>query len=454
MLATSYSCTDCHTPDITTNNQYLLSIRFRPVMSLFGSSPPSSRQTKSSLFDEEPTSKSGSGLFADDSNTGSSSPWDFPSPKKSARKNLVKSLLQNTEVPETYIDTYDSLISSGSISDNGVSLDGVKGLLSRSNIGAGDQAKILEIVGQNEQGLGRSEFNVVLALVGLAQEGEELSLDAVDERRKSESASYKQSSIVSIRKEHMALTCIELPNPSLPSLQAAPKQENKPQQPSGAAQSSAGAPPARSGELRQPSFGLEADPWASPAMHKGHDHSAQNGNTPYTNGAHAAVSKRTTSTFTTSASDQPEPATTQTFESTQQSSTASGGAGWEGFPAAQGNGFSSADTSGDPGFGGGDDGLGAGQLPRHIGAPKRTGGGVEEVVTVNILDEKEGMFLFQHRNYEVASVRRNSKVIRRYSDFVWLLDCLHKRYPFRQLPLLPPKRVASMYSRLLFSPIS
>ena len=62
---------------------------------------------------------------------------------------------------------------------------------------------------------------------------------------------------------------------------------------------------------------------------------------------------------------------------------------------------------------------------------------------VNTLQEKEGMFMFQHRNYEVASTRRNSKVIRRYSDFVWLLDSLHKVYPFRQLPLLPPKRVAS-----------
>ena len=59
-----------------------------------------------------------------------------------------------------------------------------------------------------------------------------------------------------------------------------------------------------------------------------------------------------------------------------------------------------------------------------------------------MLDEKEGMFLFQHRNYEVGSIRRNSKVIRRYSDFVWLLECLHKRYPFRQLPLLPPKRMS------------
>jgi sorting nexin-8 len=58
------------------------------------------------------------------------------------------------------------------------------------------------------------------------------------------------------------------------------------------------------------------------------------------------------------------------------------------------------------------------------------------------MPEKEGIFMFQHHNYEVSSVRRGSKVIRRYSDFVWLLDCLHKRYPFRVLPLLPPKRVA------------
>lgn len=61
---------------------------------------------------------------------------------------------------------------------------------------------------------------------------------------------------------------------------------------------------------------------------------------------------------------------------------------------------------------------------------------------MTLLPEKEGMFMFQHHNYEVGSSRRGSKVIRRYSDFVWLLDCLHKRYPFRVLPLLPPKRVA------------
>lgn len=68
--------------------------------------------------------------------------------------------------------------------------------------------------------------------------------------------------------------------------------------------------------------------------------------------------------------------------------------------------------------------------------------GSDEHITVTLMPEKEGIFMFQHRNYEVKSVRRNSSVVRRYSDFVWLLDCLHKRYPFRQLPLLPPKTIA------------
>lgn len=87
---------------------------------------------------------------------------------------------------------------------------------------------------------------------------------------------------------------------------------------------------------------------------------------------------------------------------------------------------------------------------RAVGGGSHVNRGVEEIVTVEMLPEKEGLFLFQHRNYEVSSTRRNSKVTRRYSDFVWLLDCLHKRYPFRQLPLLPPKRVASKHPFFYF----
>lgn len=70
---------------------------------------------------------------------------------------------------------------------------------------------------------------------------------------------------------------------------------------------------------------------------------------------------------------------------------------------------------------------------------------MEETITVSLMSEKEGLFFFQHHNYEVSNTRRGSKVVRRYSDFVWLLECLHKRYPFRALPLLPPKRVAGMF---------
>jgi sorting nexin-8 len=35
--------------------------------------------------------------------------------------------------------------------------------------------------------LGRSEVNVLLAMIGLAQEGDEVTLDGVDERKRSES---------------------------------------------------------------------------------------------------------------------------------------------------------------------------------------------------------------------------------------------------------------------------
>ena len=83
------------------------------------------------------------------------------------------------------------------------------------------------------------------------------------------------------------------------------------------------------------------------------------------------------------------------------------------------------------------------RLPsRTLGGSGRTGSSLEESIIVALMPEKEGLFMFQHHNYEVTSSRRGSKVVRRYSDFVWLLDCLQKRYPFRVLPLLPPKRVA------------
>lgn len=387
-------------------------------MSLFGTSPDAPSRPKSSLFDDGTTaSKGSSGIFADDTPADSGSPWDFPTPKKNGRRNLLRNLLADADVPESYIDIFDSLRPDA----NGVAVDRVRGMLQKSNISADDQAKIWDIVqsGAADPGgaLTNGEFNVFLALIGLAQEGEELSLDAVDERRK------------------------KLPIPTLPS--RPPKPEPALAEPPATptpAQSQGGA--ARG--LRKPSFGMESDPWASPAMHKGHNHATSNGGSTYTNG-NGSMPQRTTSTFTTSAGDSSDTPGAAPYG--EQPTGSSEAPAWGSYGGAQAGGFSNPSPGGD-GFG--DDGNNApSTVRRPVGNRGASSKGVEEVVTVNVLEEKEGMFMFQHRNYEVTSVRRNSKVIRRYSDFVWLLDCLHKRYPFRQLPLLPPKRVASMFARLL-----
>lgn len=205
--------------------------------------------------------------------------------------------------------------------------------------------------------------------------------------------------------------------------------------------------PPKSRRLRRDSLeNLDADPWGSPALHKGHTHTipVNNEATPSTNGTTAArplggtaAGIRTTSAFTTHSEIPDSTSSTLANDDTSAGQTDGSGAGWGSFgnPGQGGlsGGFNaSGDDQGSQANLAGSRSLGGGRTNRHI----------EETVTVTLLPEKEGVFMFQHRNYEVKSARRGSTVIRRYSDFVWLLDCLHKRYPFRLLPLLPPKRVA------------
>ncbi|EKG15652.1 hypothetical protein MPH_07087 [Macrophomina phaseolina MS6] len=408
-------------------------------MSLFGTSPDDQPQSKqSTLFDDEPApvSKTSSSLFGDDLD-GSDSPWSYPAPKKSARANVVKTLLPAAEAPESYIDAYDALLTDGDRLGGGVSLSSVKKLLGDSKLGPDEQSKILDIVVPNgqepENGIGRGEFNVLLALVGLAHEGEDITLDGVDERRRN------------------------LPEPPLNFLKASRKQEPKEDQayvsatPPNAPKSAQPTTPRNQSTptMRKASFGLDADPWNSPDVHRGHNHNPAT-ESPRANGARATAPTlsngngfpRTTSGFTTTAGQSEEPENGNTLDKNQSSSGDT--AGWGGFPEPTGNGFSNAGLG--EGFGapqgegeGGNDPTGLG---RSLGGGRVANNGAEEVITITSIPEKEGIFLFQHRNYQVCSARRNSKVVRRYSDFVWLLDCLHKRYPFRQLPLLPPKRVA------------
>lgn len=163
-------------------------------MSIFGSTPPDeSPAMRSSLFDESSsmaqsqsqsqTQSTSNSLFQDDG-----SPWDMPTPRKQhSRADLLRTLLPASDVPESYIETFDAVIREDGAGGGKVSSGGVTRVLASAKLEADAQARIMSIVapGGGDVALGRNEFNVLLGLVGLAQEGELVSLDGIDERRRS-----------------------------------------------------------------------------------------------------------------------------------------------------------------------------------------------------------------------------------------------------------------------------
>ncbi|KAF1973836.1 sorting nexin-like protein mvp1 [Bimuria novae-zelandiae CBS 107.79] len=410
-------------------------------MSLFGddddlpSRPKAQQQSSSSLFDDDPK-PTGNSLFADDLQ-GDDSPWGFnPTPKKQ-KGSLIKSLLPASDVPDSYIDAFDQVLESGERAGSGISIAEAKKLLGSAGLSSDRQSKILEVVSQPEQesaGVGRNEFNVLYALIGLAQEGydvPDLSLDGVDERKRNlpvPSVSFPQ--LPSTEPKTNEPPAQERPPPTPPQQQPAPQAKTTPER-------------SRAPMRKQSFVDPEADPWSSPDLHRGHNHSSYTTVPAQTNGMNVPPATRTTSQFTTNS------ANTTTIEqpTPQRPSSYGSEGGWGSFNPNMDQNYSTPALGGEPaGFGQPSSDEDRSNVPvnlgRSLGGGRVAGTGPEEVITVTTLAEKEGVFMFQHRNYEVTSARRNSKVVRRYSDFVWLLDCLHKRYPFRQLPLLPPKRVA------------
>jgi sorting nexin-8 len=165
-------------------------------MSLFGDDPDESapvaisNRSRNSLFDDEPSPAVGSksSLFADDDNSPGGSPWGMPTPKKASRGELIKTLLPASDVPDSYIDTFDNVMNGGDGSEGKINSSGISKVLSAGSLSADDQTKIMNLVAPvgREPSLGRNEFNVLLALIGLAQEHEDVTLDGIDERRRSE----------------------------------------------------------------------------------------------------------------------------------------------------------------------------------------------------------------------------------------------------------------------------
>ena len=207
----------------------------------------------------------------------------------------------------------------------------------------------------------------------------------------------------------------------------------------------------------------ESDPWNTPDVHKGHNHENEpdapaqppNGNdAPDEPTSPDGDSFPSVTMSTPAPSSRPisfaNPPPDRPAASASQPALPGSGPAWGGYYEPH---VGSPGGFGDPAnpFGG-NGRLSAGEqgaAPLVRATSGRTGNALEEVISVGLMPEKEGFFLFQHHNYEVSSSRRGSKVVRRYRDFVWLLECLHKRYPFRALPPLPPKRVAGEFMSLL-----
>ncbi|RMZ88876.1 hypothetical protein DV736_g3895, partial [Chaetothyriales sp. CBS 134916] len=378
-------------------------------MSLFnqGSSRAASTNT-TSLFGDEPstaTATSSSSLFADEP---SDAPWSMPTPKKQARQSMVKNLLPGNAVPESYLDAFDAVYAVHRVG-TGVSVTGIKKVLSSSNLGSDDQARILSFVApsgqENVNGLGRNEVNVLLALVGLAQEGDEITLDGVDERRQ------------------------RLPQPKIAyidQLHSQTKQQTKQQpQPPESPKFS----PKKASNFRQDSLSGDptADPWAptpakSPRQLSSASRSMQANDIDKQHASGINGVAHTANPFTAHGSS--GGGASNISPAASRASTVGDNA-WGGYNGNSG-GFSDHSTLGG-GFG---DDQGAGRPPGQLGpAPQSSLSGTTtvpsgpgELVTVTLLRDKEGVFMFQHHNYEVKTIRRGSSVIRRYSDFVWLLD--------------------------------
>ena len=196
-------------------------------MSLFGTSPTGSQdepvtpsRTKGTarkggdsagLFDEPSHSQSTTGLFADENSADGPTPWDLPTPRKQqSRAQIIRNLLPSSDVPESYIESFDTVVHQDGVAGK-VTAAGVAKVFACARLETDSQARIMGLLSTGDSSgsevtLDRNEFNVLLALVGLAQEGETISLDGVDERRKSESG-LQRPSLYRLQSSHIVDFC-------------------------------------------------------------------------------------------------------------------------------------------------------------------------------------------------------------------------------------------------------
>lgn len=125
----------------------------------------------------EPRKVIADALFGDDN----TDPW-LPSRQTQLRATKISALLDDQDLPIEYLDLYNTVVDG-----NNLSLTRFRHVLVSSGITNHEIETIVSIVlSKNDgasSGVSRAEFNVACALIGLAQEHEEISIDMVDDRK-------------------------------------------------------------------------------------------------------------------------------------------------------------------------------------------------------------------------------------------------------------------------------
>ncbi|KAK9469010.1 hypothetical protein V1512DRAFT_274211 [Lipomyces arxii] len=415
------------------------------------------------------------GLFGNDDD-----PWGIAAPKATS-KPTISNMLDTTRVPKIYNDSFDAENAVGGV----VTLANVRNAIDRAGLGnnsAGDA--IMNLIARNKQDnrIDRGTWCVAMALIGLVQEGEQdLDLDAVDSRK------YSLPS-TKLRFQPKANT------PAAPTRSTSSRKVMAATAP--VSSRSAYTPPARTQPVAVPPVNTQNDirpteqtppspssppgisvndPWA--AQDDDDEDEAPYSANGYSSNAYSsnAYSSNTYSnpTYTSSSYEQPQPQqSSNNYNSDTYNPSYSSvlGADYNDLartnhrpmytdeammPSATSNGATvvedddsdvDEEENDDPNY-----------VPPVENFPYTRAQPYYDAhegdkVRVTIIPEKEGVFIFRHVNYLLEGAaapgidgtvpRTGYRVVRRYSDFVWLLNCLLKRYPFRILPLLPPKRFA------------
>ncbi|KAK9475451.1 uncharacterized protein V1510DRAFT_409235 [Dipodascopsis tothii] len=421
-------------------------------------------------------------------------PWSLPAPR-STPKPTISNILDGVTIPPIYADAFEQSEPAGGV----VTAAALRAVIDRAGLADGAADRIMNMVIRNkpDNRIDRGTWNTAMTMVGLAQEGEDdFGLDAIDSRRYSlpnlrlRAPPHRHKSVPIVPATAPRPVAKDIANRSLPPQipaqvpQQAPRaQRQQPQQaplrqaymtapvreaplatsvPVPISTTSTASVPPTAMTPPSPVSPAGADPWASSPPENDYGSSTFTTNT-YSTTTYASNNYSSNSTYATN-----------TYTSNPYGSNGYGSSSR--YAAMLGRDYDDMarnsalfdDTPRGGNIAEDDDSEDDDAAQPAVGAGTYADAPVpsfpytretpyydaheQDKIKVSIIPEKEGVLIFRHVNYlleggtaqtaDGSAGRGGQRVVRRYSDFVWLLNCLYKRYPFRLLPLLPPKRFA------------